>query len=92
MPVLGIAMDGWMDGCNACFKDCCGQKQIFSKKLLKEIMPVLRIAMDEWKDGCNARFKDCCGQKQKFSKKLLKTILEDVLSNLCKRKKKVLVK
>ena len=22
MPVLNIAMDGWMGGCNASFKDC----------------------------------------------------------------------
>ena len=53
-------------------------------------MPVLRIAMDGWMDGCNARFKDCCGQKQK-KKTSLKIIMEDVLSNLYKRKKKVLV-
>ena len=31
MPVLRIAMDGWMDGCNARFKDCCGQKQKLKK-------------------------------------------------------------
>jgi len=24
MPVLRIVVDGWMGGCNARFKDCCG--------------------------------------------------------------------
>ena len=46
MPVLRIVIDGWMDGCNSCFKDCYGWMDGWVG-----VMPVLRIVVDEM-DGC----------------------------------------
>ena len=37
MPVLRIVVDGWMGGCNACFKDCYLVKRKFKAATAKNV-------------------------------------------------------